>query len=118
MKNWYIMIHFDGIYVSGFFVFGQPDQESARKELLNQLIGRKMIERACMIAGNKIYSTELSRVKAFIRTLNHPWRKDKEGRNIIEYREMTNECVVAGYWAKDVFLDVYYCNLQPRPKIG
>lgn len=118
MKNWYIMIHFDGNFVHGFLVYGQPDEESARKRLLHQLIGRKMIQRAINSVKPVCYSDEMRRLKSFIRCLNHPWRKTKKGNyNLIEYREMTDECVETDYWLKDVFLDVHYCNLQPRPKI-
>ena len=106
------MIHFDGVYVHGFLVFGAPDEDSARKKLLSQLVGRKKIE----VVLNKgiCYSGKINRLNTYIRTLNHPWRvTKKDKRPVIQYREMTNECVETDYWLKDVFSDMSYCNLQP-----
>ena len=111
MKNWYLMIHFDGSYVHGFLVFGTPDEDSARKKLIHQLQLRLKL----MIALNKdkCYIEGASRQRSFLRTLNNPWRVTKrDKRPVIVYREMTDECVEADYWLKDVFINQSYCNFR------
>ena len=111
MKNWYLMIHFDGEYVHGFLVFDAPDEDSARKKLIQQLQLRLKL----MIALNKdkCYVPEANRTRDFLRTLNHPWRVVKKDKHpVIVCREMTTECVETDYWLKDVFLNLSYCNIR------
>lgn len=110
MKNWYIMIHFDGYYVSGFLVFNQPDQESARKKLLSDLIVRKKHFRT--LEYNKCYAEELRRILSYISSLNHPWRHTKRNYPLVKYREFTNETVDTGFWLANIITGEYYCNLQ------
>lgn len=116
MKNWYLLVHFDGGAVTGFLAFNQPDQESARKAVLNQLIAKK-------IALVKKYGAtdpylNIRHVNAFIKAVAHPWRHTKkrfahdESPNI-RYIEFTDEIVQTDYWLEECASGTYYCNL-PR----
>jgi hypothetical protein len=125
MKNWYLLVHWDSIYVTGFLAIGQPDEESARKAVIHDLVGKKidLVQRAVGYAkvGKHHLVADMTpginRVKALIKALNHPWRYTKEvfahpSGPTIRYIELKNEVIDAGYWLEEVRSGEHYCNLR------
>jgi hypothetical protein len=121
MKNWYLLVHWDSIFVNGFLAFNQPDKESARKAVLYNLIfKKKMLIEQYNIAKARDQQPderEINRVKAFIKAINHPWRHSKEvfahpSSPTIRYIELTNDVIEAGYWLEELCSGTHYCNLK------
>lgn len=106
------MIHMDNFYVHGFLVFDSLDKDSARRKLIYQLIARLHVVKEAN--KDKCFVDEIRSIKSYLRTLTHPWRVTKrDKRPLIQYKEMTDECVETTYWLKDVLRNKEYCNLQP-----
>lgn len=110
MKNYYLLVRFDSIAVTGFLVFGVNSEEEARKKLIKELIFRKNSLPKEDPFGHR------ARTKSFIKALNHPWRITKEvfghhSQPTIQYVELIDQIVDAGYWLSEVKSGQHYCNL-------
>ena len=116
MKNYYLMVHFDACWVTGFLAFGVNDEEEARRKVIKSLLEKK----------SKILKEDQwnkrKRVSRFIKALNHPWRITEYGKSVfghwsnptIEYLEITDQTIEAGYWLEEISSGENYCNLIHR----
>jgi len=92
MKNYYALIHFDGIYVNGFLAIGHEDSESARLSIIKSLTDALNGEE------NK-NSSEANRARQFRRSFTKPHRKNKRDAPVLEMIELpANFIMQAGYW--------------------
>lgn len=100
MKNYYLMVHFDGGAVTGFMAFGVNSEEEARKQVIKALLKRKN-----SIPVEDPYGKR-KRVCAYLKALNKHWRFTGKGKSThrfyssspnIEYMEFTDQAVEAWF---------------------
>jgi len=109
MKSYYILVHFDGPYVSGFFVPQAKNEEHARKQLKAILTARKIN----LIKNNKIDrggELDLEHTKSFLKSVSKPWRKTKRGDPVCDIKEW-NLPLHIGFWGTDCVTGKQVCNL-------
>lgn len=137
MPCYYIMIHFDGPYVSGFIVPQANDEFHALKILKKSIWARIKV---CIEKGINLQShlgdDSVPRLRSFMRSLKRPWRQAGENRRNNEKRakDVINGKfrgrmvkiielqlpVLSDYWLRDIIIGREYCNLpttwEPRPR--
>ena len=115
MNSYYIHVHFDGPYVSGFFIPQARDEEHARIQLKTILVARKII---LLKEKRTDYRNDLDykHVISFLRSISKPWRKVKRSLG----RESPDSvCIITkwnlplhiGFWGKDCITGKEICNL-------
>jgi hypothetical protein len=131
MGCYYIRVHFDGPYVSGLIVPEANDEFHALK-----IVKKALWARIQVLKGKHADRTyeEVSKLKAFLRSLKRPWRYNGGYRKNGEKKAVSHTYdaspmvqitklqlpVLSDYWLTDLIAGQHYCNLpttwEPRPR--
>ena len=113
---WYLLIHFDGIYVSGFICPGEYTKKQCiqeTKKLLAKAINILKLKVEKSTSSSNSCEQTLGRLKAFMRTFKHPWRKTKRGDSVLEFRRLDGP-MQATYWLDEILTQQHACNVLPK----
>lgn len=122
MNSYYVMIHFDGSYVDGYFVPQATDEKNAFLQLKRLLVAQIILTRRRLsnIQEQDYHSTDvqLKRLKSHYTSLKRPWRFTKEKfahRSSPVCRIMKWDLPFeATYWLRMVGTNTHLCNLQDK----
>lgn len=109
MKLWYLLMHFDGVYVNGMMAIAETP-EQARKNCLALLNSQIKVLRVNAEKSDYV-KRDLLRLISFRRTLNNPHRFNKNKERILKIMEI-NGAFSTGYWI-GLSDNHHFCN-TPR----
>lgn len=118
--TWYVLLRFDGAFVTGFIVVNQPDKESVLKHLKKMMLLRilRIKEEIKKDPDCVFRKQDLGRYKSFMKCLKYPWRVTKE--RFAHRSEPVVQCIKwdvetaleTDYWISDLLLGNNLCNLK------
>lgn len=113
MNAYYCLIRFSSHNVNGHLVPQAEDEEDARKQMIQRLIGHKKYLNYKHANGthNPYLESELARNKSFLKCYTRHWRKTKaKGEPVLKIvkLEFPLEC---GFWMEEIITGQYFCNI-------
>jgi len=119
MKWYYIMVRFDGPYVTGFLAAGD-DPRHAVRTLKRALWVRLKSSKGTESSSNDFHP---NKIRQYLRSLKRPWRRPGNPRHTTrgkwvrfdDERPVVNITelqlpVKAGYWLQDIITGTEICN--------
>ena len=110
MKNFYALIVFDGVYVSGFLAIGHKDSESARLSII------EILNKDLKVSKEK--ESPNCNLQAYLDCFVKCEETSKRGDPVLEMVELPNEFVMsAGHWlglgGSEHYMS-HICNLERK----